>query len=149
MKSIRESFRLFGYYFIIALLLYVFSYIVLSRTSMYVGYYFYDQERNEFYYLPVPGTTIAKCFFLDCIQRTLTVFYQPLAFIDCYFTGARRQGIPSVDMRACNSTFKAMALAALSHLLPRKECNVCARDTNITNPCHRKVCCAVVEYLRG
>jgi len=99
MKSFRKQFRFWGYRLAVLLLLYVVSYAILTRTSMWVLSHDPAVKESTFYYIPFHGWRIAQSPFLDPLQRTLAIFYMPLERIDYRITGAKRNGIPMLDIK--------------------------------------------------
>ena len=70
---------------------------------MYVLSHDPNEKESAFYYIPLHGGRIAQSqYFLDPLERTLTIFYMPLEHIDYRITGAERRGIPMLGLSGGN-----------------------------------------------
>ena len=84
-------------FLLVAMLVYVGSYIFLTRTSMLIES---GSHRSGFYYLPMHGEKIAANKIFGTVEKVLCQIFYPLETIDLKCFGNCRMGIPLLELSA-------------------------------------------------
>jgi hypothetical protein len=69
---------------LLVFVVYVFSYFLLSRSSMYLNKRIYPDWDNSFFYVPCDSIHFKDNTALQCLHVGLVYFYYPVWFFDHY-----------------------------------------------------------------